>query len=170
MDRSIGNDANRRRSVGGCLESDGAANERTKTQTMNVTLSLLENELERKRIEIAELEIAIRVLRLIEGKVEGKKDLSEKTIMECAEIILSEKGTMLYRDVAEEALRRGYSSQKGGNAATVTRSFWATMNRAKDRLKSNGGGRYSLRSNPCPDETAALPSASTPTQADTASS
>jgi hypothetical protein len=132
---------------------------------MAITLKQLEAELDRKRAELAELEIAIRVHRRIESETRNGEDVSEKTraskshtattedlsgktMRECAEIILAEKAPLGYREVAAEAMRRGYRSPKGGDENSVTQSFWATMNRAKERFRSEGDGKYSLVQSP----------------------
>ena len=132
---------------------------------MTVTVKQLEEELERKRTETAELEIVIRWHRRLEGSSNNgteikiqpeppsmKKELpatggsfSGKTMRECAEIILAEKGTAVhYKDVGAEAISRGYQSPRGGSVDAITQSFWATMSRTPECFRKEGKGSYSL--------------------------
>jgi HB1, ASXL, restriction endonuclease HTH domain len=70
---------------------------------------------------------------------------SGKTMAECAERLLRERGPMHYREVAEEAIRRGYRSTKGGSPDTLASSFWATLSRKPELFEPAGRGIYKLK-------------------------
>jgi hypothetical protein len=63
-----------------------------------------------------------------------KFDLARKTALDCALVILKERmpGSVHFRQLAAEAVGRGYRSPKGNtDLDTIERTFWDTLRRVK---------------------------------------
>ena len=97
-----------------------------------------------KQAEIRELETAAAVLRRLQGAPPGKS-FSGKKIRECARILLEEKSPQHFKDIAREAVARGYVSQKGGDVDIVSRSFQATMTINESEFEKLEGGVFALK-------------------------
>jgi hypothetical protein len=78
-----------------------------------------------KKAEIQELETAAAIIRRVEG-VKGRPFWGKK-IRECVKILLNEKSPQHFRDLAKEAVARGYRSQKGGDLEIISKSFWSCL-------------------------------------------
>jgi HB1, ASXL, restriction endonuclease HTH domain len=76
-------------------------------------------------------------------------ELAGKTIMEAAMMVLSEhpRRPMHFREIATDAIRRGYQSGRDTDGETVITSFGQTLRREAYRegnpIVAHGGGRFS---------------------------
>jgi len=77
-------------------------------------------------------------------------DLAGKTSLQCARIILRERGNAgtHFSAIVREAMRRGYRGRVDGSPevveTTLMKSFWAALSRAND-MEKVGNGMYRLR-------------------------
>ena len=77
--------------------------------------------------------------------------MAGKTIVEAAQVILSDGRELYYAKIADEAQARGYEGRKSSSQDSIRQSFFATMNRNKDVFQGTGDGKYKLRQNPSAD-------------------
>lgn len=132
----------------------------------NDLLEKLESQILQKRTELADLETAARVIRQLAGIAgtthhasngiagdtsprarQGTTEFADKTILEASVQILREaKGRpMHYREIAAEAVGRGYSSGRDKSYKSLERSFWDTLRRrAGDEVVFEGKGKFVL--------------------------
>jgi hypothetical protein len=103
--------------------------------------------IDNKKAEIRELETAAAVIRRLKGGTTGRA-FAGKKIRECALILLAEKSPQNFRDLATEAVARGYTSQKGGDLEIVSRSFWSALSGWKGDFERAGPGSFRLKKKP----------------------
>ena len=96
------------------------------------------------RAEIQELENAAAIIRRVEG-ASSEQPFAGKKIRECALILLKEKSPQHFKNLAKEAVARGYRSQKGGDLEIVARSFWSLLNSMGSDFEKVGPGEFRLR-------------------------
>jgi hypothetical protein len=120
--------------------------------------SLIQQRIVRLRAELAELEIASRVLTGLRSQTNGvtrtrgggrrKAQVAPvRKIADYASEILAGAGEegMHFRDIAKEAMNRGYRGRKGSNDKSIGLSFWSTMHRGKKVFANLGQGRFRLK-------------------------
>ncbi len=116
---------------------------------------------------IGELETALRVLKRLRGQtvaalgngIPRKNDVSvaesepqratqtneRKTAGQLAEEILFERGPMHYKEIAEEAMRRGFRSRQSPDPEAPIRTIMVFLYRHPDTFESLGKGRFRLK-------------------------
>lgn len=133
---------------------------------MTDILAQVEQQIEEKRAELAELETTAKVLRRLagngqvpepvknvpvpvaprqQGPTPTGSELAGKDVREAAIAVLTGGKALHYKVVATEAIRRGYRSGRGTGAETAARTFWATMKRLSDVFQRAGAGKFKLR-------------------------
>jgi hypothetical protein len=115
---------------------------RTIPQKVQAEIQSLREEIANREAQIRELEAAAAIYRRLE---EGKGPFADKTIFECARILLTENSPQFFRQIAREAIARGYKSQKGGDLEIVSKSFQNTLITAKDIFERIGPGQFQLK-------------------------
>ena len=122
-------------------------------------LERVEKRIRALKAELADLEIAARVIRALSAEgddgasgdsrhspAKGSQKSNRITIVDAATTILKERGEQHYSAVAKEALSRGYEGKKGTSEEAIAKSFWATMKRKPEIFDAVGGGKFRLRS------------------------
>jgi hypothetical protein len=114
----------------------------TTLQKIQTKIQSLNEEIANKQAEIRELETAAAIIRQLEDPV---LPFADKTIVDCATILLTEKSPRYFREVAREAIARGYKSQKGGDLEIVSKSFQTALINFKDLFQRVGPGQFQLK-------------------------
>jgi hypothetical protein len=140
-------------------------------ERLEAAIAAKQAELARLQGELSELETAARVLHTFEADdarpaaearttpiipvpanttngvadTAPNADAAGKTIKDWAFDILVDRGPLHYREIAEEAVRRGYRSARDSGEATIVRSFWAILNRNTATFELAGRGVYRLK-------------------------
>jgi hypothetical protein len=138
------------------------------------TLHRLEAEIAEKQAKLAELqaelqelETAVRVIRRIEGagangapsvrilqpsrppsprqNESAKAPEGRKTVRQFAVEILTELGPTHYREIAKEAVRRGFVSVQSSDPDAPLRSFMSLIYRDSETFESRGRGIFGLK-------------------------
>jgi hypothetical protein len=97
-----------------------------------------------KKAEIRELETTAAVIRRLEGVSTGRP-FAGKKIHECALILLEEKSPQHFRELATEAVARGYTSQKGGDLEMISSSFYSVLSIRAGQFEKTGHGNFKLK-------------------------
>lgn len=103
----------------------------------------LQAEIEARKFEIRRLEDAAAIIRSIEG-IDNNKPFAGLTIVQCAQILLRERSPQNYKSLAQQAVARGYVSQKGGDKDAIAKSFFTAMTSAGMTFCRIGQGNFSL--------------------------
>src|SRR5229473_2993968 len=122
-----------------------------KVNDRKTTLEKIESEIaeckeiiRNKKAQIRELETAAAIIRRVEGRA-WELPFAGKKIRECAEILLKEKSPRHFKEIANEAIARGYESQTGGDLEIVAKSFWTTMTLFHKTFEKVGAGKFALK-------------------------
>lgn len=122
---------------------DKAPQPQTTLDKIEAMIADLWQEIEVRKAEIKRLEDAAAVIRSVEG-IDSGKPFAGKTIVECAMILLREKSPQFVKDLAKEAIARGYVSQKGGDQDAITKSFATAMVNAGLTFRRIAPARFEL--------------------------
>lgn len=117
--------------------------ERSPLEKIDDEIERLRETILNARAEIRELESAAAILRRLDG-TRNQRSFAGKKIRECAEILLRERSPQHFRDLAIEAIARGYRSQKGGDTEIIAKSFWSTLKLFSKLFEKVGTGKFRL--------------------------
>lgn len=107
----------------------------------------LNETIEIAKAEIRELEATDLVICRLEGGAVDRP-FAGKKIRECLRILLQEKSPQGWRNLAAQAIARGYTSQKGGDTEIIYKSFQTTLQTFKDDFERIGPGVFGLKKEP----------------------
>ena len=127
---------------------------------MATDLERIEGRIVALRRELDDLETARRVIRSLAAAEGGnsppkcpqvgigqrnREKPARMTILETAKSILTERGEAYFKDVAAEAIARGYEGKKSSTKDKIAKSFWAIMKRNSDTFVATGKGKFRLK-------------------------